>query len=330
MRPVVLSGIQPSGQLTLGNYIGALKNWVALQETHDCLFTLVDLHAITVRQDPAELRLRCLEFASLYIACGIDPEQSAVFIQSHVPQHAQLSWILNCYTQVGELKRMTQFKDKSRKNTDNVNAGLFDYPVLMAADILVYQTDLVPVGEDQKQHLELTRDVAIRFNNLYGPVLKVPEPYIPKLGARIMSLQDPRAKMSKSDANSNAYISLLDHPDLVAKKIKRAVTDSGTEIIHAPDTRPGISNLMVIYSAVAGKPLKQIETEYQGKGYGQFKNDLAEAAVEFIRPVQARYAELMRDTGELAQILRRGAERARARAEQTLKRVHDVLGFVPV
>ncbi len=332
MRPVVLSGIQPSGQLTLGNYIGALKNWVALQETHDCLFTLVDLHAITVRQPPAELRQRCLEFISLYVACGIDPQKSAVFIQSHVPQHAQLGWVLNCYTQVGELNRMTQFKDKSRQFRENINAGLFDYPVLMAADILLYQTNLVPVGNDQKQHLELARDVAIRFNNLYGtsdnPVFRVPEPYIPEVGARVMSLQDPNAKMSKSDDNANNFIALLDPPDVVSKKLKRAVTDSGSTIEY-DEKRPGVANLMTIYSAVTGKSFAQIEQDYAGQGYGKFKNDLAEAVVEFLKPVQARYQKLIGDRGELAHMLKDGAERAQARAEPTLKHVHDVLGFVP-
>ena len=331
-KPVVLSGIQPSGQLTLGNYIGALKNWVALQETHDCLFTLVDLHAITVRQPPVELRQRCLEFVSLYIACGIDPEKSAVFIQSHVPQHAQLAWILNCYTQVGELNRMTQFKDKSRQFKDNINAGLFDYPVLMAADILIYQTQLVPVGNDQKQHLELARDVAIRFNNLYGaqdnPVFRVPEPYIPEVGARVMSLQDPAAKMSKSDDNVNNYIALLDPPDTVSRKLKRAVTDSGATIEY-DEQRPGIANLMTIYAAVTDKSFAGIEKDYAGQGYGKFKADLADAVVEFLKPVQARYRELIGDRAELARMLQRGAERAQARARPTLERVHDVLGFVP-
>ena len=236
-KPVILSGIQPSGALTLGNYIGAIRNWVDLQKDHDCLFMLVDLHAITVRQDPAELRQRCLEFLSLYIACGLDPDKNTLFVQSHVPQHAELAWILNCYTYMGELNRMTQFKDKSKQHNENINAGLYDYPVLMAADILLYQSSQVPVGEDQKQHLELTRDVAMRFNNLYGNVFTIPEPYIPQLGARVMSLQDPAAKMSKSDANSGAYISLLDEPGQVVKKIKRAVTDSGTTIAYEQPAR---------------------------------------------------------------------------------------------
>jgi tryptophanyl-tRNA synthetase len=328
-RPVILSGIQPSGALTLGNYIGAIRNWVALQKDHDCLFMLVDLHAITVRQDPAELRQRCLEFLGLYIACGIDPEKNVLFVQSHVPQHAELAWILNCYTYMGELNRMTQFKDKSQRHNENINAGLYDYPVLMAADILLYQTKFVPVGEDQKQHLELTRDVAIRFNKLYGPVFTVPEPWIPQVGARVMSLQDPTAKMSKSDANSNAYISLLDDPDLVAKKIKRAVTDSGTTIAWEPDTRPGIANLMSIYSAITGKTLPEIEAEYEGKGYGKFKSDLAEITVDFIKPVQQRYHAVYDDRQGLARILRQGADKAYARAQETLDKVCDVLGFLP-
>ena len=328
-KPVILSGIQPSGALTLGNYIGAIRNWVELQQDHDCLFMLVDLHAITVRQDPAELRQRCLEFLSLYIACGIDPETNVLFVQSHVPQHAELAWVLNCYTYMGELNRMTQFKNKSKQHNENINAGLYDYPVLMAADILLYQTRLVPVGEDQKQHLELTRDVAMRFNKLYGPVFTVPEPYIPKVGARVMSLQDPGAKMSKSDANNNAYISLLDDPDLVAQKIKRAVTDSGSEIRYEPDSRPGIANLMSIHAAISGQSLQQIEAEYEGKGYGKFKSDLAEITVDFIRPLQERFGAVYDDRAGLARILRQGADKAQARSQQTLDRVYDVLGILP-
>ncbi len=328
-KPVILSGIQPSGALTLGNYIGAIRNWVELQQDHDCLFMLVDLHAITVRQDPAELRQRCLEFLSLYIACGIDPEKNVLFVQSHVPQHAELAWVLNCYTYMGELNRMTQFKDKSKQHADNINAGLYNYPVLMAADILLYQSNRVPVGEDQKQHLELTRDVAIRFNNVYGPVFTVPEPYIPQVGARVMSLQDPTAKMSKSDANNNAFISLLDDPDLVARKIKRAVTDSGTTIAWDPDNRPGIANLMSIYSAITGESLQQIEVAYEGKGYGAFKSDLAEITVNFIQPVQTRYRAVYDDRAGLTRILRLGAEKAQARSQKTLDRVYDALGILP-
>lgn len=328
-KPVILSGIQPSGAMTLGNYIGAIRNWVALQQDHDCLFMLVDMHSITVRQDPAALRQRCLEFLSLYIACGIDPDKNVLFVQSHVPQHAELAWVLNCFTYMGELNRMTQFKDKSQRHAENINAGLYSYPVLMAADILLYQTQQVPVGEDQKQHLELTRDIAMRFNNVYGPVFVVPEPYIPKVGARVMSLQDPTAKMSKSDANTNAYISLLDEPDLVAKKIKRAVTDSGSTIAWDPAVRPGVANLMSIYSAITGQTLGEIETAYAGKGYGAFKSDLAEITVNFIKPVQERYRAVYDDQQGLARILRQGAEKAQARSQKTLDAVHAALGFLP-
>ncbi len=326
-KPVLLSGIQPSGQLTLGNYIGAIRNWVNLQADYDCLFLLVDLHAITVRQDPAELRRRCREFLGLYIACGIDPERNTLCVQSQVPGHSQLSWILNCYTMIGELNRMTQFKDKSRKNTDNINAGLFSYPVLMAADILLYDTALVPVGDDQKQHLELTRDVAQRFNGVYGEVFRIPEPYIPPVGARIMGLQTPEAKMSKSDDNEGNGIYLLDEPKRIAKKIKRAVTDSGSEVRAAPD-KPGVSNLLSIFSAVTGRSVAELEAEYGDSGYGRFKGDLADAVVAFIEPVQERYRALQEDPAQLDAILARGAERARARADSKLRAVHDALGFL--
>jgi len=255
-RPVLLSGIQPSGNLMIGNYIGALKNWVELQDQYDCLFVLVDLHAITVKQDPADLRRRSFEFLCLYLACGIEPEKNTIFVQSHVPGHSELSWILNCFTYVGELNRMTQFKEKSTRHNTNVNVGLFDYPVLMAADILLYGTDLVPVGHDQKQHLELARNIAERFNNIYGEIFTVPEPYIPKVGARIMSLQDPTSKMSKSDDNPNNYVALLDSPDIVRNKIKRAVTDSGSEIKY-DESKPGICNLLSIYSAITERAIEQ-------------------------------------------------------------------------
>ncbi len=326
-KPVLLSGIQPSGHLTIGNYIGAIRNWVNLQEDHDCLFMLVDLHAITVRQDPAGLRKRCLDFLSLYIACGIDPDKNLLFIQSQVPGHAQLAWILNCYTMMGELNRMTQFKDKSSKNPDNLNAGLFDYPVLMAADILLYDTALVPVGDDQKQHLELTRDVAQRFNKAHGEVLRVPEPFIPPLGARIMGLQTPEAKMSKSDANEGNFISLLDEPRRIAKKIKRAVTDSDSVVRSGPD-KPGVSNLLSIHSAVSGRSVAELEAEYGDSGYGRFKSDTADAVVAFIEPVQTRYAQLQDDPAYLHDILRRGAELASARAQRKIEQVHDAIGLV--
>ncbi|AXQ29230.1 tryptophan--tRNA ligase [Solimonas sp. K1W22B-7] len=328
-RSIVLSGIQPSGRLTLGNYLGALKNWVTLSDAWDCYYMLVDLHAITVRQDPKVLRERCQEFLALYIACGLDPAKNTLFVQSHVPAHARLGWILNCYTQMGELNRMTQFKDKSAKHADNINAGLFDYPVLMAADILLYQAKAVPVGDDQKQHLELTRDVAMRFNNLYGNVFTVPEPMIPPVGARIMGLQEPTAKMSKSgDAETDA-IYLLDGPDVITRKIKRAVTDLGSEIRHDIAEKPGVSNLMSILSAIRGESFADIEARYVGKGYGHFKTEVAEAVVECLRPVQERYAAVREDTEGLRQVLRAGAEAASARADATLKNVHDVLGFIP-
>ncbi|SFF34292.1 tryptophanyl-tRNA synthetase [Fontimonas thermophila] len=332
-KPVVLSGIQPSGRLTLGNYLGALKNWVHLHERYDCYYMLVDLHAITVRQDPVVLRERCYEFLALYIACGLDPAHNVLFVQSHVPAHARLAWILNCYTQFGELSRMTQFKDKSARHADNINAGLFDYPVLMAADILLYQANAVPVGEDQKQHLELTRDIAIRFNNLYGtadaPVFVVPEPMIPPVGARIMGLQDPTKKMSKSeDAPTNA-VYLLDEPDVIVRKIRRAVTDLGNEVRYAPDEKPGVSNLMAILAATTGRSFESIVDEFDGQGYGKLKQTTAEAVVEQLKPVQARYREIREDTEGLRRVLRAGAEKARARADATLHKVHDVLGFIP-
>lgn len=328
-KPIVLSGIQPSGKLTLGNYIGAIRNWVAMQDDHDCLFALVDMHAITVQQDPAELRERCYEFLALYLACGLDPEKSTLFVQSHVPQHAELSWILNCYAQVGELNRMTQFKDKSQKHANNINAGLYDYPVLMAADILIYQSDKVPVGDDQKQHLELARDIAMRFNGRHGETFKVPEPLIPKIGARIMALQEPTAKMSKSDPLEKNVIAMLDEPRKIEKKIKRAVTDSGDEISYKPDERPGVSNLLSIFSTVTGREISDLENEYDGQGYGRLKGDLAAAMVEFITPIQDRYNALMQDRAVLDQTLRQGAAKARERAATTLAAVHDAVGFIP-
>ncbi len=328
-RPIVLSGIQPSGHLTIGNYLGALKNWVRLSEQYACYYMLVDLHAITVRQDPAELRERCYEFLALYIACGLDPQSNVLFVQSHVPAHARLSWVLNCYTMMGELNRMTQFKDKSAKNTENINAGLYDYPVLMAADILLYQASKVPVGDDQKQHLELTRDVAIRFNNLYGPVFAVPEPMIPPVGARIMGLQTPDAKMSKSDDAETNAVYLLDAPDVITRKIKRAVTDMGNEVRYAPAEKSGVSNLMSILAATTDQSFEKISEQYNGQGYGKFKQAVADAVVECLKPVQARYREVRSDEEGLRKILRAGAQAASARADATLRRVHDVLGFIP-
>ncbi len=327
-KPVLLSGIQPSGHLMIGNYIGAIRNWLKLQDQYDCLFVLVDLHAITVRQNPAELLRRSYEFLALYLACGIDPEKSTVFIQSHVSAHTQLAWILNCFTGMGELGRMTQFKDKAQRHEENVNVGLFDYPVLMASDILLYGTDLVPVGEDQKQHLELTRNLAQRFNTIHGDIFTVPEPYIPAIGARIMSLQDPRAKMSKSDPNLNNYIALLDEPDVVRKKIKRAVTDSGSEVT-CGESKPALTNLISIFSSITGEDLRRVEERYSGKGYGRFKSDLADILVEFLMPVQERYRCIVNDKEIVTSFLRKGAAIAREKSNAILKKVHGVLGFIP-
>jgi tryptophanyl-tRNA synthetase len=332
VKQVVLSGIQPSGGLTLGNYLGAVKNWVELQERYDCYYTLVDLHTITVRQDAADLRERCYKTLALMMACGLDPQRNVLFVQSHVGAHARLAWILNCYTMVGELNRMTQFKDKSARNTDNINAGLYDYPVLMAADTLLYDTAFVPVGEDQKQHLELARDVAIRFNNVHGrsdkPVFTVPEPMIPRVGARIMGLRDPAAKMSKSDDNESNNVYLLDTPDVLERKFKRAVTDSGSEVRYSAD-KPGVANLMSILSATTGESFAAIEQRFAGAGYGKFKAGVAEAVIEKLKPVQQRYRDIRADDAGLTRVLRDGAARAGAHADRTLRRVHDALGFIP-
>lgn len=330
-KPVVLSGCQPSGQLTLGNYMGALKQWVSMQDDHDCLYMIVDLHAITVRQDPKLLAEAYLDGLSLYLACGIDPQKSTLFLQSHVPEHAQLSWVLNCYAQMGELNRMTQFKDKSAKNENNINVGLYSYPVLQAADILLYQADKVPVGEDQKQHLELTRDIATRVNNLYGDVFRLPDPYIPDFGARIMSLQEPEKKMSKSDNNPNNFIGLLEDPKKLAKKIKRAVTDSDEQanIYFNPTEKPGVSNLLTLLSLATGKSIKELEPEYTDKMYGHLKGDVADAVVALLEPIQARYAEIRADRAYLDDVMRQGAEKASARAAETLAKVYKAVGFIP-
>ena len=330
-KPVVLSGCQPSGQLTLGNYMGALKHWVSMQDDHDCLYMIVDLHAITVRQDPKQLAEACLDGLSLYLACGIDPQKSTLFLQSHVPEHAQLSWVLNCYAQMGELNRMTQFKDKSAKNENNINVGLYSYPVLQAADILLYQADKVPVGEDQKQHLELTRDIATRVNNRYGDVFKLPDPYIPDFGARIMSLQEPEKKMSNSDNNPNNFIGLLEEPKKLAKKIKRAVTDSDEQanIYFNPTEKPGVSNLLTLLSLSTGKSIKALEPEYTDKMYGHLKGDVADAVVALLEPIQARYAEIRADRAYLDDVMRQGAEKASARAAETLAKVYNAVGFIP-
>ena len=323
-KPVVLSGCQPSGQLSIGNYIGAISNWVKMQDTHDCKFMLVDLHAITVRQEPQKLTEATLDGLALYLACGLDPNKSTLFIQSHVPQHAELAWILNCYTQMGELNRMTQFKDKSQRHAGNINAGLFTYPALMAADILLYKAHEVPVGDDQKQHLELARNVAERFNNLYGEVFKVPEPMIPKVGARVMSLQEPTKKMSKSDDNPNNYVGLLEEPKKIAKKIKRAVTDSDEQarIYFDPAEKAGVSNLLSILSAATGRHIDDLVPEYEDKMYGHLKTDVADAVVAMLEPIQQRYSEMRNDPAFLQQVMKQGADKAREKAAQTLADVY--------
>jgi tryptophanyl-tRNA synthetase len=328
-KPILTSGIGPSGHLNIGGYIGAVKQWLTLQDQYQCRFFLVDLHAITVRQDPQLLRERCYEMLALYIACGLNPEKNLLFIQSHVPAHAELAWILNCFAYMGELNRMTQFKDKSRRHAANVNVGLFDYPILMAADILLYDTHLVPVGEDQKQHLELTRDLALRFNSLFGEIFTIPEPFIPKVGARIMSLQDPTKKMSKSDEDPNNYLTLLDPPDQIRNKIKRAVTDSGKEVRYDEEQKPGIANLLTIFSAITQQPIAQIEQHYAGKGYGAFKSDLAEVLVAFLTPIQERYNALRQNPDYLQKVLQQGAAAARQLAAKKMRQVHDALGFIP-
>lgn len=322
----VLSGIQPSGQLTLGNYIGAMQNFVKLQHDHRCFFMIVDLHAITVPQEPAALREQSEAVAALFIAAGIDPAKSSVFLQSHVPAHAELGWLMTTLVYMGELERMTQFKDKSA-GKESVGAGLFTYPALMAADILLYKADLVPVGDDQKQHLEITRDLAHRFNQRYGEQFVIPEPYIPQVGARIMSLDDASKKMSKSNPNPGSYIALLDEPDVIRKKISRAVTDSGREIRFDPASKPEVSNLISIYAHCAGLSVAEIEAKYEGQGYGPFKKDLAEAVVATLEPLQRRYRDI-RVSGELKAILRQGAEQAAEVANRTVREVKEKMGFV--
>ncbi len=326
-KKTIFSGIQPTGCITLGNYLGALKSWVKLQSDYNCIFSVVDLHSITVRQDASALRKRCMDFLTQYLACGIDGESNLVYFQSHVPMHAELAWVLNCYTYMGELSRMTQFKDKSQKHEDNINAGLFTYPVLMAADILLYQTDLVPVGIDQKQHLELARDIAIRFNGVYGDVFTVPEGYIPKEGARIMSLQDPTSKMSKSDPNVNGFISILDDPDTIRRKIKRAVTDSDG-VVEFKEGKDGINNLLNIYSSVTGKSVEESVREFLGTGYGVFKERVAEAVTEELRPIHKRYEDLCKNKDYINKVYTEGAKTASYLATKTLRKVHRKLGYV--
>ncbi|MEP0175289.1 MAG: tryptophan--tRNA ligase [Paraglaciecola sp.] len=329
-KPIVLSGCQPSGQLTIGNYIGALRQWVNMQDDHDCLYMLVDLHAITVRQDPKALHQACLDGLALYVACGISPQKSTIFMQSHVPEHTQLGWIMNCYAQMGELNRMTQFKDKSAKNVSNINSGLYTYPALMAADILLYQANQVPVGDDQKQHLELTRDIATRFNNLYGNTFTVPEPFIPDFGARVMSLQDPTKKMSKSDDNVNNFVGLLEDPKKVAKKIKRAVTDSDEQarIYFDIKEKPGVSNLLTLLSCATNQSVDSLVPEYEGKMYGHLKTDVADAVVALLEPIQEKFHALREDQTELDKIMKSGAEKASERASKTLEKVYDAVGFI--
>lgn len=327
-KKIIFSATQPSGRITLGNYLGALRNWVALQDDYNAIYCVADEHAITVRQDPAALRRQSLELYAQFIACGLDPEKSIIFIQSHVPQHAELAWVLNCYTMFGELSRMTQFKDKSASHADNVNAGLFTYPSLMAADILLYQADLVPVGEDQRQHVEITRNIAQRFNGIYGDVFTMPEAYIPKVAARVMSLSEPEKKMSKSNPNENSFILVMDPPEAIMRKFKRAITDSEGGIYRSPD-KPGVTNLIEIYSAVTGMTPEAVENEFNGKGYGVFKPAVGEAVVEALRPIREETERLLGDKAYLETLYRQGAEKAAALANWTLRKVHKKVGFVP-
>ena len=325
-KQVIFSGIQPSGTLTLGNYIGALRNFAILQDDYDCIYCVVDEHAITVRQNPADLRRRCMELAAIYIASGLDPQKNLIYCQSHVSAHAELAWILNCFTYMGELSRMTQYKDKCAKHADNINAGLFTYPVLMAADILLYQTNLVPVGVDQKQHLELCRDIAQRFNGVYGDVFTIPEGYIPKVGAKIMSLQEPTRKMSKSDPEET-YVAILDEPDVIRRKIKRAVTDSDGEIRFDPENKPGVSNLLAIMSALGEGTVEQLAAELNGQGYGTLKTRVADCVIAALSPLQAEYKRLIADKGYLQSVLDENAKKAAYLATKTLRKVQKKVGF---
>lgn len=327
-KKIIFSATQPSGRITLGNYLGALRNWVALQDDYNAIYCVADEHTITVRQDPAALRRQSLELYAQFIACGLDPEKSIIFIQSHVPQHAELAWVLNCYTMFGELSRMTQFKDKSASHADNVNAGLFTYPSLMAADILLYQADLVPVGEDQRQHVEITRNIAQRFNGIYGDVFTMPEAYIPKVAARVMSLSEPEKKMSKSSPNENSFVLVMDKPEAIMRKFKRAITDSEGGIYRSPE-KPGVTNLIEIYSAVTGMTPEAVENEFNGKGYGVFKPAVGEAVVEALRPIREETERLLGDKGYLETLYRQGAEKAAALANRTLRKVHKKVGFAP-
>ncbi|MEA4898352.1 MAG: tryptophan--tRNA ligase [Christensenellaceae bacterium] len=322
----IFSGIQPTGTLTLGNYIGALRNFKLLEDEYDCVYSIVDLHALTVRREPAELRKACLKVLSLYLAVGLDPDKSLMFFQSHVHEHAELAWVLNCITYMGELMRMTQFKDKSQKNEDNINVGLFAYPSLMAADILLYQTDLVPVGADQKQHLELSRDIAERFNRRFGDTFVVPDGYIPKVGGRVMSLAEPTRKMSKSDPE-DTYIAMLDEPAVIRRKLRRAVTDSEAQVCYDPENKPGVSNLMDILATLSGRGHGEIERDFEGLGYGAFKDTVADAVIAELEPIQRRFAEISADTPYLERVMNASAERAGAIARRTMSKVRRKVGL---
>ncbi len=327
-KKIMFSAVQPSGIPTIGNFVGAIKNWVDFQDEFNCIYSIADLHTLTVKQVPAELRQRSLELLALYIACGLDPQKCTLFIQSHVHEHAELTWILNTITYPGELARMTQFKDKSQRHAENVNMGLMDYPVLMASDILLYGADLVPVGADQKQHLEIARDLAVRFNNRYSPTFVVPEPYIPKMGAKVMSLSDPTRKMSKSDSNENGYISMSDSTDTIIRKFKRAVTDSDNKIIFDEENKAGISNLISIYSLFTGESIENIENTFAGRGYGEFKIAVGEAVARVLEPINARKQDLLKNKDYLMQVARDGREKASRIAYKTLKKVYKKVGLV--
>lgn len=327
-KKIIFSGIQPSGNLTLGNYLGAIKNWLTLQDEFDCYFCVVDMHAITVRQKPSDLRQKTLEVLAIYIACGIDPKKNTLFIQSHVPTHSECAWLLTCNSYMGELSRMTQYKDKSQKYGESIGAGLFTYPVLMAADILLYNTDLVPVGQDQKQHLELARDLASRFNSSYSDTFKVPDPYIPKVGAKIMSLQEPNKKMSKSDENPNSYILIMDSPDVIRKKISRAVTDS-IGVINYTDEQPGVKNLLDLLIAINGATATELVEHYSDKGYADLKRDVADAIIGLLEPIQTKVYDILKDKKELEEIYKLGAEKAYYASMKTLRKMQKKIGFIP-
>lgn len=327
MKPTAFSGVQPSGNLHIGNYLGAIKNWVPMQDEYDCIFCVVDEHAITVPQDPQQLKEKILEIAAIYLAAGIDPKKSIIFVQSQVPAHTELGWILNTIAKIPELERMTQFKDKSKTHRESVNMGLFDYPVLQAADILLYKTKVVPIGEDQEQHVELTRDLAKRFNKIYGPTFIIPKSLVKPEGKRILGLDNPSKKMSKSAGSRYNYIALADEPDIIREKVKKAVTDSGKDIVFSPEEKPAVSNLLTIYSLITGKSISDLENEYRGKTYSEFKSDLAEATVEFLAPFQKKLKEIVANKDGLKKILTEGKERANLIAEKTLKEVKERVGL---